>query len=193
MAGSDVQLSFRLTFVIPVVKAYPVSHRIYHWGLKRAGKLFAVNHKSQEIIMADEITIKPKSESTPATAAPQNQTVSLGRAQIVNLCAAGLGVSFFLPWANIFGANVSGFDLQKAGDEQRLLWAIPIFCLITIFAGVTKRSQQIAGQLSGALPFVVGVYWYMKLGKDMFQILTFGAYLSLAFGLVLLILARKTK
>ena len=143
--------------------------------------------------MLDEITIKPKSESTPAIAATENQTVSFGRAQLVNLCAAGLGVSFFLPWANIFGAYVSGFDLQKAGGGQLLLWSIPIFCLITIVAGMTKRSQQIAGQLSGALPFAVGVFWYMKLGQDMFQILTFGAYLSLAFGLALLILARKSK
>jgi hypothetical protein len=68
--------------------------------------------------MSDEITIKPKSESTPATAAPENQTVSLGRTQLVNLCAAGLGVSFFLPWAQFLGGNVSGFDLQKAGDGR---------------------------------------------------------------------------
>jgi hypothetical protein len=47
--------------------------------------------------MPAEITIKPKSESTPATAAPENQAVNLGRTQLVNLCAAGLGVSFFLP------------------------------------------------------------------------------------------------
>ena len=143
--------------------------------------------------MPDEITIKPKSESAPANGTPEKQTVSLGRTQLINLCAAGLGVSFFLPWANIFGANVSGFDLQKAGDGQLLLWAIPIFCLITIVAGMTKRSQQIAGQLTGTLPFVFGVFWYMKLGQDMFQVLAFGAYLSLACGLALLILARKSK
>ena len=143
--------------------------------------------------MSDEITVKTKSESNPATAAQVNQSVSFGRAQLVNLCAAGLTISFFLPWANIFGANVSGFDLQKAGGGQLLLWSIPIFCLITIVAGMTKRSQQIAGQLSGALPFAVGVFWYIKLGQDMFQILAFGAYLSLACGLALLILARKSK
>ena|ERR1039458_6592361 len=143
--------------------------------------------------MPDEITIKPKSESTPATAAPENQTIVLGRAQIVNLCALGLGISFFLPWANFLGVNISGFDLQKDGGGQLLLWSIPVFCLITILAGITKRGQQIAGQLSGVLPFAVGVYWYMKLGNDMFQILSFGAYLSLAFGLALIILARKSK
>jgi hypothetical protein len=143
--------------------------------------------------MPDEITIKPKSESTPATAAPANQTVSVNRAQLVNLCALGLGVCFFLPWANIFGVILSGFDLQKMGDGQWLLWAIPIFCAITIFAGITKRSQKITGQLTGALPFAVGVYWYTKLGDDMFHILTYGAFLSLAFGAALFILPRKSK
>jgi hypothetical protein len=158
-----------------------------------AGALFTINQQPQENSMPDEITVKPKSESAPATPAPENQTVNLGRTQIVNLCALGLGISFFLPWANILGGNISGFDLQKAGDGQLLLWSIPIFCAITIIAGMTKRSQQIAGQLSGVLPFAVGVFWYMKLGQDMFQILAFGAYLSLACGLALLILARKSK
>jgi hypothetical protein len=104
-----------------------------------------------------------------------------------------LGVSFFLPWAQIFGDNLSGFDLQKLGDEQRLLWLIPIFCAITIFAGVTKRSQKIAGQLTGALPFAVGIYWYYKIGSDLFHVLTYGAFLSLAFGTALFILPRKSK
>jgi hypothetical protein len=143
--------------------------------------------------MPDEITIKPKSESTPATAAPENQTVSLGRTQLVNLCAAGLGVSFFLPWAQFLGGNVSGFDLQKAGDGQLLLWLIPIFCAITIFAGVTKRSQMIVGQLTGALPFCVGIYWYNRIGSDLTHILAYGAYLSLIFGAALFVLPRKAK
>ena len=143
--------------------------------------------------MPDEITIKPKSESTSAGAAPENRTVTLSRAHIVNLCAAGLGVSFFLPWVQIMGANISGFDLQKMGDQQLLLWAVPICCAITIFANVTKRSQEFAGQFTGVLPFLVGGYWYYKLGSDMFQILTYGAFLSLAFGAAMLILSRKLK
>jgi hypothetical protein len=145
--------------------------------------------------MADEITIKPKSESTatPINSRPEKQIVSLGRTQMVNLCALGLGISFFLPWAQFFGVNLSGLDLQKLGDQQRLLWLIPICCAITIFAGITKRSQQIAGQFTGALPFCVGVYWYTKLGSDLFHILTYGAFLSLVFGLALFILPRKSK
>lgn len=143
--------------------------------------------------MPDEITIKPKSESTPANSGPENQTVSLNRTQLVSLCAVGLGVSFFLPWAHFFGAEPSGFDLQKLGDEQRFLWLIPIFSAITIFAGFTKRSQKIAGQLTGALPFCVGIYWYSKFGSDLTHILAFGAYLSLIFGAALFILPRGLK
>lgn len=135
--------------------------------------------------MPDEInmTLKTESKSIP---------VSPGRTQLTNLCALGLGVSFFLPWARFLFGSPSGFDLQKLGDEQRLLWLIPIFCAITIFAGVTKRSQQITGQLTGVLPFVVGIYWYFKIGSDLFHILTFGAYLSLIFGTAMLVLARKS-
>ncbi len=142
--------------------------------------------------MPDEITIKPKSETTSATVSA-NQTVSLGRVQLTNLCALGLGVSFFLPWANFFGATPSGYDLQKLGGEQRLLWLIPIFSAITIFAGVTKRSQKIIGQLTGALPFCVGAYWYNKLGSDLTHILMYGAFLSLIFGIALFILPRNSK
>jgi hypothetical protein len=144
--------------------------------------------------MTDEITIKPKSESdTKLAAGQESQSIKITRSQLANFCAAGLGVSFFLPWANIFGANISGFDLQKSGNGQLLLWLIPICSAITIFAGVTKCSQKIAGELAGFLPFLVGIYWYLKLKNDLFQILTFGAYLSLAFGAALIILTRKAK
>jgi hypothetical protein len=144
--------------------------------------------------MPDEITVTPKSEpaSTPATETA-NQIISIGRTHLVNLCAAGLGVSFFLPWANVLFGALSGFDLQKLGNGHRLLWLIPIFCAITIFAGVTKRSQQIAAQLTGTLPYVVGVYWYIQIKDDLFHILTYGAFLSLAFGAALLILPRNQK
>ena len=145
--------------------------------------------------MPDEIITRPKSESEgrPAAAAPDNQSISLTRAQLTNLCAAGLGISFFLPWAQVLGANLSGFDLQKVGDAQLFLWLIPIFCTITILAGMTKRSQKIAGQLSGALPYCVGIYWYKRLGSDLTHILTYGAYLSLICGAALFILPRKSK
>jgi hypothetical protein len=144
--------------------------------------------------MPDEITIRPKSESATAPASPvQNQTANLSRAHLVNLCAAGLGVSFFLPWVQFFGDTVSGFDLQKLAGGHRLLWLIPICCVITIFAGAAKRSQKIAGAITGTIPLGLAVYCYHKVGNDLFQQLFYGAYLSLAFGAVLFILPGKSK
>ena len=141
--------------------------------------------------MPDEITIKPKSESPITT--PPHQTAGLGQTQLVNLCALGLGVSFFLPWAQFWGANLSGFDLQKMGDEQRLLWLIPVFCVVTILASIIKRSQTVVGEIAGILPFLAGAYWYYKLRSDLFHILTYGAYLSLICGAALIVLSRKAK
>lgn len=104
------------------------------------------------------------------------------------VCAVGLAVSFFLPWASFWMGNPSGFDLQKLGNQQLLLWAIPLFCLITIIAEVTKTAQRIAALVTGALPFAAGAYWFFQIGNDLFQMLTYGAYLSLIFGAALLVL-----
>jgi hypothetical protein len=49
------------------------------------------------------------------------------RKTLFNLCTTVFGVGFFLPWAHFFGAEPSGFDLQKLGGEHRLLWLIPFF------------------------------------------------------------------
>jgi hypothetical protein len=181
-------LRFRAqNIIVPALRSF-IKGRVF---TNVNGVLFRnTQQKREAIIMPDEIIITPKSESAPA-AGQKNQTVSLGRTQLINLCAAGLGVSFFLPWAHFFGAELSGFDLQKMGDEQRLLWSIPVFCVITIVAGAIKSSQKIAGRLAGALPFIVGIYWYYKIGSDLTHLLAYGAYLSLIFGAALFVLPRK--
>ena len=75
--------------------------------------------------MPDEVTVKPKSETTTATTAPDNQTVTVSRAQIVNLCALGLGICFFLPWATWTprGFWIHGFIRKRGG--RRL---VPLYC-----------------------------------------------------------------
>ena len=145
--------------------------------------------------MPDEITVTPKSaasSSGPSAGQPE-PSIHVGASQLVTLFAAGLGASFFLPWARFLGAELSGFDLQKMGEQHRLLWLIPLFSAITMVAGITRRSQRTAAQLTGTLPFLVAIYWYYQLGRDLTQILSFGAYLSLACGLALNVLARRFK
>ncbi len=142
--------------------------------------------------MSDEITVTTKTESTP-TSTQEIQTNSLVRPQLIGLCAFGLGICFFLPWAHILFDNPSGFDLQKAGDEQMLLWSIPILCVITIIAGIAKQSQSFVARVTGVLPFVVLFYWYNKIGSDVMHIMAVGGYLSLIFGIALILLPTKSK
>lgn len=143
--------------------------------------------------MPDEVTITPKSESTPANNAGENQNISASLSQIISLAALGLGVSFFLPWVQIWGATLSGFDLQKMHGGHLLLWLIPIFSALTIFAGITKRSQRNAAQLAGTLPFLVLIYWLYQMGSDLMHVIAIGGYLSLGCGAALLILPRRIK
>lgn len=142
----------------------------------------------------DQVVVKSKSESneTSASSEQENQAVSVTRSHALILCAIGLGISFFLPWVVLI-RPISGFDLQKLGDQHLLLWLIPVFSVITIVAGITKRNQRLAGQLTAALPFCVGIYWYNKLGDGLQHILTYGAFLSLIFGAALAIISRKLK
>jgi hypothetical protein len=147
------------------------------------------NNDRQEIIMSDEITIKPKSEPV----APGNTSAKDNRTSLINLCALGLGVSFFLPWVNFLGATPSGLDLQKLNGWHRFLWLIPICSAITIFAGLTKRNQKHVAEIAGLLPFIVGGYWYYKLGNDLLHMLALGGILSLVFGAALLTLPRSKK
>jgi len=139
--------------------------------------------------MPEDSAVTPAPEATSAT--PENPTTNAVRTSLTNLCALGLGVSFFLPWVHILFGEVSGFDLQKAGDGQLLLWLIPVFCVITVISGFARSGQHIVARITGLLPFIVGIYWLIKIGSDLFQILVYGAYLSLSFGLLLLILPKK--
>jgi hypothetical protein len=137
--------------------------------------------------MPDEVITKTNADSTPG-ACQTGQNANSICSHLIVFCAAGLAVSFFLPWVNFWLGNPSGFDLQKTGGEQRLLWLIPVFCIITIVAGVTKYNQKPIAIFTGALPFATGAYWYSQIGTDLFHMLTYGAYLSLIFGTALLVL-----
>ncbi|MEJ0091326.1 MAG: hypothetical protein WDM80_16470 [Limisphaerales bacterium] len=143
--------------------------------------------------MADEIIVTSKSESPSDNPSIENKKSISARSQLVSLCALGLGVSFFLPWAHVLFVSPSGFDLQKDGSEQLLLWLIPIMCVITIVAGFANSGQYSAARMTGLLPFFVGAYWYSKIGSDLSHMLAYGAYLSLGLGAIMFVLACKPK
>ena len=125
------------------------------------------------------------------TEAPSTPPVGVGKAQAANLCAAGLGFCFFLPWFHFFLGRLSGFDYQKTSDGAKVLWLMPIFCVATLIAGLTGKSQKTVGQLAGVTPFAILIYAVSQEGGDMLKILEPGAWLALALGAALFVLVRR--
>jgi hypothetical protein len=98
---------------------------------------------------------------------------------------------FFLPWIRFFLGTPSGYDLQQIpSDEAKLVWLIPGTALVALVAALTKKSVLVAAQSAGAMPFLALIYYRVKLGQELFQILQIGAYLSLALGAILFIAPR---
>lgn len=136
-------------------------------------------------------TNPPETPQPPPSSPPNGQAISLGKAQVVNFCALGVGICFFLPWLQTLFGKVSGFDFQKFGDRQKLLWLMPIFCVITLYAGFAGKSQKIAGQLAGAAPFVILGYGLFHEGKGLIDVLAPGAWLALVLGAALFVVVRR--
>ena len=136
-------------------------------------------------------TNSPETPQPQASSPPGGQAISLGRAQVVNFCALGIGICFFLPWVYILFSKVSGFDFQKISDKHKVLWLMPIFCAITLCAGLAGKSQKIAGQLAGLAPFAILGYGLFHQGKGLFDLLAPGAWLALVLGAALFVLVRR--
>ena len=146
--------------------------------------------------MSENASVETKPQestnSQSSTASKENISVSLNLSQAINICAVGLGICFFLPWITIWGMNASGFEFATQGGKALLLWSVPVFCAMTIFANATKRSPKIIGQLTGALPFFVLAYGIYH-EKELLKVVAVGGWISLILGLALFILPRRLK
>jgi hypothetical protein len=144
--------------------------------------------------MPDETIIKTETQSSEIpTATPSGQSVSLNVSHVLGFCAIGLGICFFLPWFSILFVKPTGFDFAKEGGVYLLLWMLPIFCVLTFFAGVTKTSQKNAAIFTGILPFVILAIGCVNLGSDLLKALEIGAYAGLGLGLALIVLPLGLK
>ena len=146
---------------------------------------------SEEKVLEDT----PQTETTP-TPSPQlpapgeserNRTIH----SIILICSLALMGCFFLPWITFFLGTASGYDLQQLPtNEAKLVWLIPLTALVALVAAITRKSVLLAAQTDGAMPFMALIYYRVKLGEDLFQILQIGAYLSLALGVILFVTPR---
>lgn len=153
--------------------------------------------------MSEEITVKPRAESTPTVSSNEtpNPSATLAKPSVdlspyLILCAAGLAASFFMPWVKIFLGHPSGYDLQQLGDAHKLYWSVPMFAAVAIVAALTKKSQRTAAQIAGAVPYLILIFWMAKFESrynELLQNLDYGAYVALVCGGLLEFLGRRAK
>ena len=127
--------------------------------------------------------LRPAASPSQPTLAPKPNLLPT----LVNLCAAGLLLFFFLPWLQLLGFNASGYDMQKLGSYAELVWLVPVCAGLTLLAGLYGQRQTVLAQVTGALPFLGLVYALTKLGDQVFHALAIGAYLTLITAGVLLV------
>jgi len=104
------------------------------------------------------------------------------------ILAIALLISFFLPWAKVFFFTGSGYNIGvHLGGEAKFVWAIPGAAIAIIGFAFYIVDTKVMSIITGILPFVVFGRVYSELGKDLFQILAIGAYISLIAGVLLIL------
>jgi pSer/pThr/pTyr-binding forkhead associated (FHA) protein len=86
--------------------------------------------------------------------------------KLVTICAAGLLAAFFLPWVQLFGVGVSGYDLGKLGSYGNYAWIIPILAGAAILVSISGASNRGIGALAGIVPLAAIGYGLLRLSRD---------------------------
>ena len=104
------------------------------------------------------------------------------------ILAIALLIAFFLPWAKVFFFTGSGYNIGvHLGGEAKFVWAIPVAAIAIIALAFYIVDTKVMSIITGILPFVVFGRAYSELGKDLFEILAIGAYISLIVGALLIL------
>ena len=134
--------------------------------------------------------------------------------KVENYCAIGLLVFFFLPWLKIgdrLSISLKGYEIPDIAEhigkgigqfkgllggsgntDPRVFWyyliyLIPVFSVITIILGVMGKNVKATGFLAAAVPIGWFIYALIKMGTDLFKIMTFGAYLTLLCAIIMIL------
>ncbi len=85
----------------------------------------------------------------------------------VLFCAFGLLAAFFMPWVQLFGVGVSGYNLANLGSYGNYAWIIPILAggtVLLTFSGVDNRP---IGAVTGIVPLgAVAYVWILLLSNN---------------------------
>jgi hypothetical protein len=139
----------------------------------------------------------PLQEQIQTSSSPSPQQLqakpSVTARNVISVCAAVLGASFFMPWMMFFGGNISGLDIQKNFPSYKLVWLLPACAAITLVLTMAGKATAWDRRITGVVPFAILAYSLNKFGTDLFQALSWGGWVALAAGLVLVIVPSPAK
>jgi hypothetical protein len=105
----------------------------------------------------------------------------------VDLSAALLLCSFFLPWFNFLQENVSGLQLALLGSRTAVIWLIPC-CTLTVLLLNRFHSAKygaIVGAVTGLGLSAIGTFLLYLAGSHIRKALSIGGFLLIISTLLL--------
>lgn len=79
-------------------------------------------------------------------------------------CAVGLLAAFFMPWIQLFGTGMSGYNLGRLGSYANYAWIIPMLVGATIWISLSGANNRVLGAVSGIVPLGAILYVLTRLG-----------------------------
>ena len=108
---------------------------------------------------------QPVLDDKPQTAEPVSNSaipiptdVSPLRHHLISIAAAGLLISFFLPWITMLGAKLTGMDIQKNFSSYKLVCVMPLLAIIAFVMNIAKLPARGICQFAGTSPYVILIY-----------------------------------
>jgi hypothetical protein len=134
-----------------------------------------------------------QTSNSPSIQPSQPAKASTTSRNIISIAAAVLAASFLMPWAGFFGGTISGLDIQKNLDSYKLVWSLPACAALTLVLNMAGAQTAFVRRITGGVPFAILAYSLNKFGSDLFQILSWGGWVALAAGIVLVIVPSPAK
>jgi hypothetical protein len=101
--------------------------------------------------------------------------------------AGAMLLGFFLPWTQLFGLAATGYDLARLGSYGNFAWASPVGAALVLLLNLTQTGTRPLQVMAGLTPWLGLLYGLGKVGDNLFQMLSVGAYITLL-GAALLVL-----
>lgn len=107
-------------------------------------------------------------------------------------CALGIVACFFAPWVRL-DRGVSAYDFCRAGDWGLFVAVLPALALISLVAYADEEGRRRAGTMTGVVSWLTVFYFFKKVGMLGVVSLSWGASLTLLFGLGLFAMSGKQR